>query len=137
MTLLRREIELNSLIDSVPGGIGVWKVTDKVQVEYFNDGFCRQFGYDREEFQEKFTKDLTVLWVGGDTEYILKRLRENQDSSDRISLVHQVRRKDQILRWFSLNALKYKEEDGVPVYRIVNIDVTESRENELLIEQKN
>lgn len=32
--------ELNSLIDSVPGGIGVWKVTDKVQVEYFNDGFC-------------------------------------------------------------------------------------------------
>lgn len=129
--------ELNSLIDSVPGGIGVWKVTDKVQVEYFNDGFCRQFGYDREEFQEKFTKDLTVLWVGGDTEYILKRLRENQDSSDRISLVHQVRRKDQILRWFSLNALKYKEEDGVPVYRIVNIDVTESRENELLIEQKN
>ncbi|WP_373124583.1 two-component system response regulator [Blautia producta] len=129
--------ELNSLIDSVPGGIGVWKVTDKVQVEYFNDGFCRQFGYDREEFQEKFTKDLTALWVGGDTEYILKRLRENQDSSDRISLVHQVRRKDQILRWFSLNALKYKEEDGVPVYRIVNIDVTESRENELLIEQKN
>lgn len=129
--------ELNSLIDSVPGSIGVWKVTDKVQVEYFNDGFCRQFGYDREEFQEKFTKDLTVLWVGGDTEYILKRLRENQDSSDRISLVHQVRRKDQILRWFSLNALKYKEEDGVPVYRIVNIDVTESRENELLIEQKN
>ncbi len=129
--------ELNSLIDSVPGGIGVWKVTDKVQVEYFNDGFCRQFGYDREEFQEKFTKDLTVLWVGGDTEYILKRLKENQDSSDRISLVHQVRRKDQILRWFSLNALKYKEEDGVPVYRIVNIDVTESRENELLIEQKN
>lgn len=129
--------ELNSLIDSVPGGIGVWKVTDKVQVEYFNDGFCRQFGYDREEFQEKFTKNLTVLWVGGDTEYILKRLRENQDSSDRISLVHQVRRKDQILRWFSLNALKYKEEDGVPVYRIVNIDVTESRENELLIEQKN
>ena len=129
--------ELNSLIDSVPGGIGVWKVTDKVQVEYFNDGFCRQFGYDREEFQEKFTKDLTVLLVGGDTEYILKRLRENQDSSDRISLVHQVRRKDQILRWFSLNALKYKEEDGVPVYRIVNIDVTESRENELLIEQKN
>lgn len=129
--------ELNSLIDSVPGGIGVWKVTDKVQVEYFNDGFCRQFGYDREEFQEKFTKDLTVLWVGGDTEYILKRLRENQDSSDRISLVHQVRRKDQILRWFSLNALKYKEEDGVPVYRIVNFDVTESRENELLIEQKN
>lgn len=129
--------ELNSLIDSVPGGIGVWKVTDKVQVEYFNDGFCRQFGYDREEFQEKFTKDLTVLWVGGDTGYILKRLRENQDSSDRISLVHQVRRKDQILRWFSLNALKYKEEDGVPVYRIVNIDVTESRENELLIEQKN
>ena len=70
-------------------------------------------------------------------EYYFKRLRENQDSSDRISLVHQVRRKDQILRWFSLNALKYKEEDGVPVYRIVNIDVTESRENELLIEQKN
>ena len=129
--------ELNSLIDSVPGGIGVWKVTDKVQVEYFNDGFCRQFGYDREEFQEKFSSDLTALWVGGDTEYILNRLRENKDSNDRISLVHQVRRKDKSLRWFSLNALKYKVEDGVPVFRIVNIDVTESRENELLIEQKN
>ena len=129
--------ELNSLIDSVPGGIGVWKVTDKVQVEYFNDGFCRQFGYDREEFQEKFSSDLTALWVGGDTEYILNRLRENKDSNDRISLVHQVRRKDKSLRWFSLNALKYKVEDGVPVFRIVNIDVTESREYELLIEQKN
>ena len=129
--------ELNSLIDSVPGGIGVWKVTDKVQVEYFNDGFCRQFGYDREEFQEKFSSDLTALWVGGDTEYILNRLRENKDSNDRISLVHQVRRKDKSLRWFSLNALKYKVEDGGPVFRIVNIDVTESRENELLIEQKN
>ena len=129
--------ELNSLIDSVPGGIGVWKVTDKVQVEYFNDGFCRQFGYDREEFKERFSKDLTALWVGGDTEYILGRLRENQDSNERISVVHQVRRKDKGLRWLSLNALKYKEEDGVPIYRIVNIDVTESRENELLIEQKN
>ena len=129
--------ELNSLIDSVPGGIGVWKVTDKVQVEYFNDGFCRQFGYDREEFQESFSRDLTTLWVGGDTEYILGRLRENKDSNERISVVHQVRRKDKSLRWLSLNALKYKEEDGVPIYRIVNIDVTESRENELLIEQKN
>ena len=62
---MRREM-IEFLIDSVPGGIGVWKVTDKVQVEYFNDGFCRQFGYDREEFQEKFTKDLTVAGVGGD-----------------------------------------------------------------------
>lgn len=135
--LLETKDELDSLIDSVPGGISIWRVSDKVQVGYFNDEFCRQFGWGRDEFQERFCDDLSKLWVGENRNEIFRQLQKGKESGGRIVFVHQVQRKDGGLRWLSFNAVNYKHEDGIPIYRIVSIDVTEERENEILVERRN
>ena len=38
------KMEFQSLADSVPGGISVWKAEDKISVRYYNDGWCELYG---------------------------------------------------------------------------------------------
>lgn len=129
--------EFNSLSDSVPGGICVWKVTDQVSVRYFNHGICELLGCTHEEFEQMYKQDLSVVFFGADRGKVMKALTENRKLGQKFSMVHRMLRRDGRVCWVQLSAVHYKTEDDAPIYRVVYIDVTERKENELLVEQRN
>lgn len=135
--LMESKAEYQSLSDSVPGGISVWKVTDKLSVLYFNDGLCELVGYTREEFLRSCMEDLSLVIDEEDRKYVMDSLLDGKKLGDRVNIIHRIIRRDGQIRWVNLSAILYKTDDGAPVYCAVDMDITESKENELLIEQHN
>lgn len=129
--------EYQSLSDSVPGGISTWRVTDRLAVNYFNDGLCELLGCSREYFVETYMEDLSRAIYKEDRPYVLEALLNGKNQGDRVNLAHRIVRKDGQIRWGKLSAIHYKTDDGAPVYCAVVMDITESREYEILIEKHN
>ena len=135
--LVESKEEYNSLADSVSGGISVWKVTDKVEVLYFNDGLCEIIGCTRDELSALYKDDLSRILHPDDYKNVMDKLRRTKELGYKINSVHRIRKKNGEVIWVNLTAVLYKIEDGAPIYRAVEVDVTESKNNELLIEQQN
>ncbi|RGY96852.1 EAL domain-containing protein [Clostridium sp. AM58-1XD] len=135
--LIESKEDFQSLADSVPGGISVWKVTDKVMVHYFNDGLCELIGCTRDEFTRLYAEDLSRIVYHDDYEMVMEALQGKAELGHRVNMMHRIVCQNGDIRWVKLTAVLYKMEEEAPIYRAVDIDVTESRENELLVEQKN
>lgn len=135
--LQESKAEYQSLADSVPGGISTWRVTDRLDVLYFNDGLCELLGCTREEFLECYLEDLSRVIYEEDRQYVMETLLNGNTQGDRVNMAHRIVRKDGQVRWVKLSAIHYKTDDGAPVYCAVDMDITESREYEILIEKHN
>lgn len=135
--LQESKAEYQSLSDSVPGGISTWRVTDRLAVNYFNDGLCELLGCSREYFLDTYMADLSRAIHEDDRSYVLEALLNGKNQGDRVNLTHRIVRKDGQIRWGNLSAIHYKTDDGAPVYCAVVMDITESREYEILIEKHN
>jgi len=135
--LMESREDFKSLADSVPGGISVWKVTDKLVVQYYNNGLCELLGCTREEFIRDYAADLSRIVYEPDYKGLMELLQKDASIGRRLNLDYRIRRKDGGIRWFNLSAIVFKMEDNKPLYRAVNIDVTKNKENELLVEQRN
>lgn len=131
------KMEFQSLADSVPGGISVWKAEDKISVRYYNDGWCELMGCTPERFAEKYAEDLSKVIYPPDRERVMGALLADSKPGRSVHLEHRIVRDDQEVRGVNLSAVHYKTEDGAPIYRAVDIDVTSSKENEILAEQRN
>lgn len=135
--LMESKEEFRSLADSVSGGISVWKVGDKVEVRYFNDGFCEIIGCTRAEFAQLYQDDLSKIIYPDDCAEVMGMLKKTTKLGYKVNTVHRIIRKNGEICWINLTAVLYKVEDGAPIYRAVEVDVTESKKNELLIEEQN
>ena len=129
--------ELQSLTDSIPGGILVFGVGEKYPIFYFNDGFCGLCGYSRSEFQELFCGDLQALIYSEDLPALHEEVRRAMEENRRLDMAHRIRYRDGTLRWLRASAVRYRDREGTPVFRSVFIDVTNSKENEILVQLQN
>lgn len=132
------ELELRSLADSVPGGICVFQLTGqgRLSLSYFNDSFHQLFGRTRSEMGLKFSEDILQLACEEDRARILAQLRQVADTGDRFDSSFRIVLPDGSMRWVNASAVEYKRVDDEPVFRSVVIDITESKENELLAKQR-
>lgn len=135
--LLETELELRSLADTVPGGICVFRFTRQgcVSLAYFNDSFHQMFGLSRAEMERR-CDDAMRLVCEEDRESVRAGLRSSASSGTRLDIVFRIVSSDGSLRWVSMSAAEFKRVEGDPVFRSVIIDVTESKNNELLAKRR-
>lgn len=136
--LQETELELRSLADSVPGGICVFRFVQKQRISlgYFNDSFHQMFGLTRLQMSLLYGEDVLSLVYEEDRETLLAALCESVDTTSRLDVVFRIVLPDKELCWVSLSAVEYKRVDDEPVFRCVVMNITESKENELLAEQR-
>ncbi|MDY5882784.1 MAG: EAL domain-containing protein [Roseburia sp.] len=120
---------LQSLIDTVPGGIAIFEISDGVHIEFFNDGLCELLGYSREEFSRYQTQDALELVLEEDQK-ILKE--ENNAYHENGSIHCKVRflTKEHTIKWVGITAKKMESEEGRNVYHAVFMDSSEEKETE-------
>ncbi len=136
--LQETELELRSLADSVPGGICVFQFAGqgRASLGYFNDSFHQLFGRSRSEMSLRYGDDLLQLVYEDDREAVREALRGCVGSNARLDITFRIVRPGGELRWLSTSSVVYKQVNGDPVFRSVIIDVTESKENELLAKKR-
>lgn len=136
--LYETELELRSLADTVPGGICVFRLTEegRLALGYFNDSFHQLFGRTRSELTFGFADNILRLVCKADRAQLMAAVRASEQTGERFDTSFRIERPDGTQRWVSASAVEYKRVDGEPVFRSVIIDITESKQNELLAKQR-
>ncbi len=121
--------QLKSLINNIPGGITIFRFDERIKAIYYNEALPELLGYDVEEFKQ-LDNEADSLFFDEDYEYFVKALKSANENNTPISIPLRVKCKDDRTKWFQFNAEKIREEDGVPIYNCVFIDITKEKEEE-------
>lgn len=127
--------QLQSLMSSVPGGIGIFELKDGVMgYRYFNDGLPAIMGYTREEYKEAVKETAMAVAYEEDLPNLM-RVVEETVSQNRIDVSSTCRfrmvRKDGSLVWVFLSAAIIAIEGDTVVFSAVFSDI-----NDFVIAQK-
>lgn len=121
---------IRSLINSVPGGIATCIVSNKIELEYFNDTYCTLCGYTRDNYPASIKENPLSLVIDEDRHIITEAIHDARINRSDFKASFRVRQANGNIIWLSMTAARYKEKDGVPIYHIVLMDVTEDHKQE-------
>ncbi|MDD3369791.1 MAG: PAS domain-containing protein [Lachnospiraceae bacterium] len=109
---------LDSLLNAVPGGVAILKFGERVECQYYNDGFARLSGRSREEIDEILKKGniFETAIAPTDVERSLKEIDLCVAEGKPLNMTYRYPIKDQRIGWLHVSGTKYREEDGKPVY---------------------
>lgn len=128
---------LHSLIDTVPGGIAIFRIARTVQTIFFNDAACALMGFTRAEYNMIVKDDIMALVYEEDRKILAEEIENAVKHNRHIDCVYRVNHKAGHHPWVHLFAVKYKQEDGVPIFHAVFLDITREIEDKKEIEAAN
>ncbi|MEA5084623.1 MAG: EAL domain-containing protein [Lachnospiraceae bacterium] len=128
---------LHSLIDTVPGGIAIFRIAKTVQTIFFNDAACALMGFTRAEYNMMVKDDIMALVYEEDRKILSEEIENAVTFNRHIDCVYRVNHKSGHHPWVHLFAVKYKQEDGVPIFHGVFLDITREIEDRKEIEAAN
>lgn len=130
----RTQEQLSTLIDTVPGGIAVLHINEKISLNYFNAGLCRLLGYSKEEIETQIADDLLKVVVAEDRERISDMVMVSRNQSEpgekkkpRQCEVRMVRKNGDLI-WLRITA-KPLESEPKDVHAVF-MDITDEKEVE-------
>lgn len=128
---------LHSLIDTVPGGIAIFRIAKTVQTIFFNDAACALMGFTRAEYNMMVKDDIMALVYEEDRKVLAEEIENAVRLNRHIDCVYRVNHKWGHHPWVHLFAVKYKQEDEVPIFHAVFLDITREIEDKKEIEAAN
>lgn len=113
--LKETQLEMNQLINSIPGGIISFKlIENKIIPTYFSDGLPELLGYTREEYSEIIRTDgMDVVYVN-DRERVLKAVQDALSKGTQMDVSCRMHNRQGELTWIHINARRMRSlsEDG-------------------------
>lgn len=113
-----RSFMLDTLINAIPGGISIIKMSDRMHCLYYSDGLAKMLGYTREELDRSgWDNDFLQRLVNHhDYERLVARCAKQARRGEPIVVSYRIEKKDGTTEWVQLTAYKMDEEDGDPLY---------------------
>lgn len=135
---LEREIisyneKMQDIINAIPGGVAIYKVSDIFETVYFSDGVAELSGYTVEEYQKMVKCDAVRLTYPEDTAMVAKKLHQAIKDNNVVDLEFRKLHRDGHIVWVHLQARPVGEEDGIPLLQCVfhNISTLKETQSEL------
>ncbi len=121
-----RQEEYNALMDSVPGGLGLYKWIDGfTQCIYFNDGLAQMLGYTREEYQIVCDNDCAGPILSEDRKKLHVVLAEGIEKRKNIDFTYRLYKKNGDIVWFRICSSVFIRDDNIPMFYAMFTDVTQ------------
>lgn len=130
--------EMNTIINSVPGGVIKMLCDNHMKIIFANDGFYNLTGYNKSEYISLFGDNQDEIIHKEDRQNVLNTLMEFSKNKVSISMEYRIIKKDGEISWASLTGEYLEEIHGVPIYQCIVIDSTEYKNifEELEIEKE-
>lgn len=111
----------NGLLNGLPGGVAVFKVSAHLECEYFSDGFTKLFGRTREELEDLRKKEMLfeASTYSLDLPNCLEKIYKLSKEHKPINFSYRSVMKDGSIKWLTVSSDIIREEDGNPVYYCV------------------
>ncbi len=118
--MTKANLEMDHLVNSIPGGIATYRVTDKgFETLYFSDGVAELTGHTREEYAQKISGDAAVIIYQEDKHRFLHAATETLKRGQPIDETYRIYHKNGGLVWVHLNGVVIGRENGVPIVHAV------------------
>ncbi|MEG2834354.1 MAG: PAS domain-containing protein, partial [Ruthenibacterium sp.] len=121
------DAQMQNLMDSVPGGIAIFKLGAQIETLYFNNGICRLSGYTREEYMALFARDVSPAIFEEDRPRILAETEACLRARRALDLSLRIRPKKGKPIWIRLSGVKIRDDNGVPVVHAVLMDISQEQ----------
>ncbi|MCD7906799.1 MAG: PAS domain-containing protein [Clostridium sp.] len=131
--LTRANEKMEDIINAIPGGVAVYKVSDIFETVYFSDGVAELSGYTVEEYRELARGDAAELTYPEDGPMVVEKLRTAIREGAVADFKFRKQHRDGHVVWVRVQARQIGEEDGLPLLQCVfhNISALEDTRREL------
>lgn len=112
---------MDRLLNELPGGVAIFKIDQRIECTFFNDGFATLSGRSRQELEDTFqsTGFFENIVFPADVPTVKEKIENNVVKGEPINITYRFLCKNGEMKWLHLNASKLREEAGVPVYYCV------------------
>ncbi|MEG0354702.1 MAG: response regulator [Lachnospiraceae bacterium] len=132
------EKKYQALVESIPGGVGIYKMSEPPTILYFNDKVAELCGLTREEYQHIADVDAMAVIHPEDREGLAQEISQAVMEKRNMRYEYRLLVKDQGFIWINGSGAQMGTEDGYALYCIVfmNVDKEKKRELELRVKQE-
>ncbi|MEG1882579.1 MAG: PAS domain-containing protein [Clostridia bacterium] len=127
--LNQAKVQMENLVNSIPGGVAIYKVSDQFETIYFSDGIPALSGHSVAEYQELIHKDASEMIYPGDAERVIREVRAAISQDIEVDITFRKVHVNGSLVWVHLQGKKIGELDGYPLLHAVFYNI--SKETEL------
>lgn len=122
--------KMEDIINAIPGGVAIYKVSDIFETVYFSDGVPELSGYTVEEYHELAKGDAAVMTYPADTAMVVGRIREAIERHEVADFEFRKLHRDGHIVWVHVQARQIGEEDGCPLLHCVFHNITALKETQ-------
>lgn len=125
--------KMEDIINAIPGGVAIYKVSDIFETVYYSDGVPELSGYTAEEYRELIKQDAANLTYAEDTEMVVGNIREAIKNGALADFEFRKQHRDGHVVFVHVQAKQIGEEDGCPLLQCVfhNISALKETQREL------
>lgn len=123
--------KMQDIINAIPGGVAIYKISDRFETVYFSDGVPELSGYSVEEYKELVKGDAAEMTYREDTEMVVSKAREVIESRGIASIEFRKQHRDGHIVWVRAQVKWMGEEDGCPLLHCVFHNISEIKEAQL------
>ena len=123
--------KMQDIINAIPGGVAIYKVSDIFETVYFSDGVPELSGYTVEEYRELTKQDAALMTYWKDMDMVVSKAREVIRCHGTKEFEFRKQHKDGRIVWVHAHVKWIGEEDGCPLLHCVFHNVTELKQAKL------
>ena len=124
-------LRLEDIINAIPGGVAVYKVSDRFETVYFSDGVPELSGYTVDEYYELSKGDAAELIYREDTGMVVQIAEQVIRTHETAEFEFRKQHRDGHIVWVRVQVKWSGEEDGCPLLLCVFHNISELKEAQL------
>lgn len=126
----------DDLLDNVPGGLAVYKITDTFETLYYNDGVCALTSHTREEYEKVIQQNAMDIVYPRDRKRLGDEIMKACKEKRKVEISYRIMRNHGGVVWIHLSAtLRDVPGEGVFCYAIF-MDISGEREVQDLLSER-
>ena len=128
-----KKLNAQDIINAIPGGVAIYKVSDIFETVYYSDGVPALSGYSRDEYDLLIKQDAADLIYHEDTAMVIREMRAVLKAGKSASFEFRKQHRDGHIVWVNVHARKIGEDGGHPLLQCVfhNISAFKQAREEL------
>ena len=128
-----KKLNAQDIINAIPGGVAIYKVSDIFETVYYSDGVSALSGYSREEYDLLIKQDAANLIYHEDTTMVIREMRAVLKAGKSASFEFRKQHRNGHIVWVNVSARKIGEDGGYPLLQCVfhNISAFKQAQEEL------
>lgn len=128
-----KKLNAQDIINAIPGGVAIYKVSDIFETVYYSDGVPALSGCSRDEYDLLIKQDAADLIYQEDAAMVIRKIRQVLEAGKSASFEFRKQHRDGHIVWVNVHARKIGEDGGHPLLQCVfhNISAFKQAREEL------